>query len=777
MSRRRLQIAIKGAVQGVGFRPFVFRLATELGLAGQVRNDSQGVHIEVEGERPLLEQFLARLPQELPPLAMILSCEHAWLVPLGYADFTIVHSADQGAPTTLLLPDVATCPACLAEVADPADRRYRYPFTNCTNCGPRFTIIEALPYDRPFTTMRGFPLCPACQREYEDPHDRRFHAQPNACPVCGPQLAFATLAESADADAAIPGLAIVSRDDAALAATVAALRAGRIVAVKGVGGFHLMLDPTSEDAVARLRRRKFREEKPFALMCRDLAQARSLCAIAPPAADLLNSPAAPIVLLPRLPGAPVAVAVAPGNPYLGLMLPAMPLQQLLLQALPGPILATSGNRSDEPICTDDAEAAARLGGIADAFLLHNRPIARHVDDSVATLFCGAPRLLRRARGYAPLPVLLEQPAPTVLALGAHLKNTVALSVGRQVFVSQHIGDLATAEALQAFERVCTDFLRLYDVRPAVIAHDLHPDYASTHYAHRLLAELATDGDQPPARFAVQHHHAHLAACLAENQAAGPALGVIWDGTGYGFDGSIWGGEFLLGDQAASQRVAHLRRFRLPGGEAAVREPRRVALALLWELYGPAVLERDDLPVIRRFGDQERRLFGRMLARGLNSPLTSSAGRLFDGVAALIGLRDTVNYEGQAAMQLEWIADANEHGRYPFAVESPPNSPLLLDWQPCLEALLADLARGESPAIMAARFHNGLVQLIATVAGHCAVARVALSGGCFQNRLLTEGSARRLQAAGHDVLLHRQLPPGDGCISLGQVAAAAASPAR
>jgi hydrogenase maturation protein HypF len=774
MNCRRLQIAIQGAVQGVGFRPFVYRLATELGLAGQVRNDAQGVHIEVEGAAPLLEQFLVRLPQELPPLALIQALDHSWLAPLGYADFSIVPSADQGTPTTLLLPDVATCPDCLAEVGDPQNRRYRYAFTNCTNCGPRFTIIAALPYDRPFTTMRGFPLCPACRREYADPGDRRFHAQPNACPVCGPQPAFATLAETDDAGSEVPGLAIISRGDAALAASLAALRAGRIVAVKGIGGFHLMVDPANAEAVSRLRRRKCREEKPFALMCRDLAQARLLCAIAPPAADLLSSPAAPIVLLPRLANAPVAAAVAPGNPYLGLMLPAMPLQHLLLQALPGPLLATSGNRSDEPICTDEAEAAGRLGKIADAFLIHNRPIARHVDDSVATLFCGMPRLLRRARGYAPLPVLLAAPAATVLALGAHLKNTVALSVGRQVFVSQHIGDLATAEALQAFEHVCADLLRLYAVQPAIIAHDLHPDYASTHYAHRLLTELAADGKAPPARFAVQHHHAHLAACLVENQAAGPALGVIWDGTGYGLDGSIWGGEFLLGDQAGSQRLAHLRRFRLPGGAAAVREPRRVALALLWELYGSAALERDDLPAIRSFSEQERRLLGRMLARGLNSPLSSSAGRLFDGVAALIGLRDTVSYEGQAALQLEWIADPATCGSYPFVLQPQPNGPLLLDWQPCLESLLTDLARGTSPATMAARFHHGLVQLIATVARHVAIDRVALSGGCFQNRLLVEGSARQLQAAGYNVLLHRRLPPGDACISLGQVAAATAA---
>ena len=787
--RQRLRVEVHGAVQGVGFRPFVYRLATELGLAGWVINDTHGVFIEVEGPQPALARFLERLPAEKPPRAVILSLDAAWLEAIGYARFEIRHSDEQGAKTTLMLPDVATCADCLAEVFSPADRRYRYPFTNCTNCGPRFTIIEALPYDRPHTTMRHFTMCPACQTEYEEPLNRRFHAQPNACPVCGPRLALWT-----------PQGETVAEGDEALRGAAEALRAGQIVAVKGLGGFHLMVDARNEEAIARLRARKPRRDKPFAVMARDPEQARTLCEISPEAEALLTSPEAPIVLLRRLPHAPVAAGVAPGNPNLGVMLPYTPLHHLLLRETGFPVVATSGNLTDEPICTDEREAIRRLGRIADLFLVHDRPIARHVDDSVAWVVLGASRLLRRARGYAPLPVMLPRPLPTILAVGGHLKNTIALSVDRQVFISQHIGDLETAEAMSAFERVIADFLRVYEATPLAIAHDLHPDYSSTRWATSLYppsspaplppvgegsrlkpspqrGEGGVGGDAVPILMPIQHHHAHLAACLAENGVEEAALGVIWDGTGYGSDGTVWGGEFLLGDAAAFTRVAHLRPFRLPGGEAAIKEPRRAALAILWELYGEEALAWEDLAPVGSFRPEERRLLAQMLRKRVLSPVTTSVGRLFDAVAALLGLHQEVTFEGQAAMALEFAADGAVNDAYPVTVSSAGGSddagPLMLDWRPLIEAVLQDRRRGVGLGIIAARFHNALIEAALAVARSVGVGRVALSGGCFQNRLLTERLAQRLRAHGFAVLLHRQVPPNDGGISLGQVAVAAA----
>ena len=775
----RLRVEIHGAVQGVGFRPFVYRLATDAGLAGWVINDAQGVFIEVEGTRPVLEGFLGRLRTEKPPRAIVQSLEVDWLDPAGYEGFEIRHSDNSGVKTVIVLPDVATCPDCLAEVLDPGDRRYRYPFTNCTNCGPRFSIIQALPYDRPNTTMRRFIMCPACRHEYEDPRDRRFHAQPNACPVCGPQLRwYDGGSEGEGVGAQSPPLL---EGDAALLQAAALLRAGGTLALKGLGGFHLMVDARNAGAVARLRLRKQRGDKPFAVMACDLSQACTLCEIPPAAEELLGSAEAPIVLLRRLPTAPIAGEVAPDNPYLGVMLPYTPLHHLLLRELGFPVVATSGNLSDEPICTDENEARERLGRMADGFLVHDRPIARHVDDSVAWVVAGAPRLLRRARGYAPLPVMLPAAVPGILAVGAHLKNTVALSVGRQAFISQHIGDLETVEAMAAFERVIADFLRLYEATPVAIAHDLHPDYLSTRWAHEHAADGGERDRGDPVRLVgVQHHHAHLAACLAENGVDGKALGVIWDGTGYGTDGTIWGGEFLLGDAAGYRRAAHLRPFRLPGGEAAIREPARLAVDLLWELYGVEALAWEDLAPVRHLRPSDRSLLARMLSRGINSPVTSSAGRLFDAVAALLGLRQVVSFEGQAAMALEFAADESVTDAYSMPIGGRPGraeddtSPLVLDWAPLVRAILADLRAGLPVGMMAARFHNTLVEAIVSVAERIGERRVALSGGCFQNRLLVERAAHRLRTAGFEVLLHCQVPPNDGCISLGQIAVAAAA---
>ena len=701
-------------MQGVGFRPFVYRLAADLGLHGWVINDTEGVFIEVEGAAAVLARFLDRLAGETPPRAIVQSLSSTWLPPVGYAQFEIRHSDRAGAKTVLILPDVATCPDCLAELLDPSDRRHRYPFTNCTNCGPRFSIIEALPYDRPNTTMRRFAMCPVCQAEYDSPLDRRFHAQPNVCPVCGPRLALyehGRTPVSTPTDIPAP----TRTGDAALEHAAELIRAGQILAVKGLGGFHLMVDARDGAAVNRLRERKHRHEKPFALMAPNLEQIGALCEVSSEAAALLTAAEVPIVLLRRvndsLPSAishkPSAIAeeVAPNNPYLGVMLPYTPLHHLLLAELGFPVVATSGNLTDEPICIDETDAFQRLGRIADAFLVHDRPIARHVDDSVAWIMRGVPRLLRRARGYAPLPVLLSAETPSILAVGAHLKNTVALSVGRQAFISQHIGDLETPEAMAAFERVIADFLQMYEARPVAIAHDLHPEYLSSKWARETTNdERRTTNDETgvfvlrhSSLVGVQHHHAHLAACLAENGVDGPVLGVTWDGTGYGIDGTIWGGEFLLGDASGFTRAALLRPFRLLGGDAAVYEPRRVALAMLCELYGDAALEMDDLAAVRAFSVSERHLLNRMLARGVNAPVTTSAGRLFDGVAALIGLHQEVSFEGQAAMALEFGADLREGGAYPIVLTNDEGrraeeqiTPSVLDWQPMVEAILADL---------------------------------------------------------------------------------------
>jgi hydrogenase maturation protein HypF len=759
---RRVRFEVRGAVQGVGFRPFVWRLAHALSLAGWVRNDIAGVFIELEGEEDALREFRRALDDAPPPLARIREILETQAPLTAECGFHIRPSEDGGARTVLVLPDVATCPACLAEVLDPKDRRHLYPFANCTNCGPRFTIVTDLPYDRPSTTMAAFTLCGACRAEYEDPRDRRFHAQPIACPACGPIL-----------EAWSPAGEVLARRHEALLAAADALRAGSVVAVKGLGGFHLMCDARSTDAVASLRRRKQREEKPLALMVKDVAMARALAEVTDESEALLAGPEAPIVLLPRRADAGVAPNVAPGRPELGLMLPATPLHHLLLRETGFPVVATSGNRSDEPIATDEREALVRLAGMADLFLVHDRALARHVDDSVARVFAGAPRLLRRARGWAPLPVPVRENLPVILGVGAHMKTAVALSVGRQVFLSQHVGDLETPEALEAFERVIADFERLWDVSPAAVAHDLHPGYASSVFAMKLSAARGL-----PA-VAVQHHHAHLAACLAENEADGTALGVCWDGTGLGTDGTIWGGEFLLGDAKGFERVAHLRPFRLPGGDAAVKEPRRTAFAILFEMLGERALEREDLECVRSFPPREREVLARMIEKGLNAPVTTSAGRLFDAVASLLGIAQKTSFEGQSAMALE--AAAFEARGKAEESERPPRSlplvvasegPAVLDWEPLVSYLLRDLSLGVPAPVLAAQFHAALADGILAAARHAGERRVALTGGCFQNKLLTELAAVRLTAAGFEVLLHGSVPPNDGGIGLGQVLVAA-----
>ncbi len=792
MNFQRAKVTVRGAVQGVGFRPFVYRLATELRLNGWVSNSASGVFIEVEGARDMLADFLRRLETEKPPRAVIASLESTWLDARGCEGFEIRESDEHGAKTTLILPDIATCADCLREIFDPTNRRFCYPFTNCTNCGPRFTIIESLPYDRPNTSMKNFTMCADCAREYRDPRDRRFHAQPNACPRCGPQL------ELWDAS----GVVLAQRDDALNAAAEVVQRGG-ILALKGVGGFHLIVAARNESAVARLRERKRRGEKPFALMYPTLESLREDCRISELEERLLLSPEAPIVLLQRESNVMcLAPSVAPGNPSLGVMLPSTPLHHLLLAELGFPIVATSGNLSDEPICTDEREALNRLVGIADFFLVHDRPIVRHTDDSVVRVMCGRELVLRRARGYAPLPVRLQTPLPlTVLGVGAHLKNSVALSVreSADVFISQHIGDLETGPAFAAFQQVAADLPRLYDLTPDVIACDLHPDYLSTQFARGKgsagilsaasgilpddrLAVVAEGSRQDAANggqdaraslvFPVQHHWAHVLACMAENELDAPVLGVSWDGTGYGLDGTIWGGEFLLadpGNDAGFQRVAHLRPFRLPGGSAAVREPRRSALGVLFELGDEAALRDQTLAPVRSFSDGERTLLRQMLAKGFNAPVTSSAGRLFDAVAALIGLRQRSSSEGQAAMELEFAAEPRIDAVYPFEITD--DAPHGVDWRPAIEAIIDEVRRGERAGIMAAKFHGTLAEMIVAVARKIGEPKVVLTGGCFQNRLLTEACVSRLRDAGFRPYWHQRVPPNDGGIALGQVMAA------
>ncbi|MEW6127241.1 MAG: carbamoyltransferase HypF [Acidobacteriota bacterium] len=786
-SRSRLRLTIRGAVQGVGFRPFIYRLALELRLTGWVNNSAQGVFIEVEGERQQLENFLLRIEPEKPPQSFIQSLESAFLDAKGFTKFEIIKSDDAGAKTAIVLPDIATCKDCLSEIFDPTNRRYRYPFTNCTNCGPRFSIIEALPYDRVSTTMKKFAMCEACKTEYENPLDRRFHAQPNACPACGPQLELWNR----------EGKSIAAKDRALLAAADA-IRQGAVVAVKGLGGFHLMVDARNDEAVKNLRQRKRREEKPFALMCPSLASIKALCQVSDLEARMLVSSESPIILLKRkpkdsglqTPDSRLSDVLAPDNPYLGVMLAYTPLHHLLMNELGFPVVATSGNLSDEPICIDEFEALERLKNIADVFLVHNRPIARHVDDSIVRVMAGRELVMRRARGFAPLPVHLKETSKVILATGAHLKNTVALAVGKEIFLSQHIGDLETAEAYGAFQQVIASFKNLYEAEPAQIACDAHPDYLSTKFAKASDVPITS----------IQHHFAHVMACLAENEIAESALGVAWDGTGYGTDGTIWGGEFLQVSDGAYRRVAHFRAFHLPGGDRAIKEPRRIALGLLYEIFGDAVFAMDELAPVGAFTAEELSLLKQMLQKQINAPLTSSAGRLFDAVAAIINLYQRVRFEGQAAMQLEFALDgttSNNAYQLRIAGEAQaccelrnnkchsslithhssleandsrlqtPDSRLIFDWQPMILGIIEDWRKQIPVAEISVKFHNTLVEAIVSIARLIGEQCVVLTGGCFQNKYLTERAVARLREEGFRPYWHQRIPPNDGGIALGQ----------
>jgi hydrogenase maturation protein HypF len=785
MSQRiRTAVRVEGIVQGVGFRPFVYSLATRLGLGGLVGNDSDGVFAEVEGPPAAVATFLESLAAEAPPLARIERITTAAMPADGTAAFTIAPSEPGRERRTLVSADTATCAECLAELADPGDRRFGYPFINCTNCGPRFTIVRDVPYDRSLTTMAGFAMCERCAAEYHDPADRRFHAQPVCCPACGPRL---SLLDTGGTELSGPPLAVAAD----------LLREGKVLAVKGLGGYHLAADASSEAAAGALRARKHREDKPFAVMVADVAAAARLCEVDEAAAELLAGGRRPIVLLPRRGGAGgagaggagaggggaggggaggtgaldrIAAAVAPGNRQLGLMLPYTPLHHLLVARLGRPMVLTSGNVSDEPIVYRDGEAAGRLGGIADAFLTHDRPIQIRADDSVARSFRGREMVLRRSRGYAPEPLEVAAAfARPVLACGAELKSTFCLAKGNHAFVSQHIGDLENAETLRSFTEGIEHFRRLFDIAPEVVAHDLHPEYLSTKYALDLAEAAGLD------LVGVQHHHAHIASCLADNRAAGPVIGVAFDGTGYGTDGTLWGGEFLVADLGGFERAGHLAPAALPGGAAAIRQPWRMAAVYLDAAFGGAP------PAGLAVAGRNRGMWPGVLSmarRGVNAPVTSSAGRLFDAVAAILGVRDEINYEGQAAVELEQLADPAETGAYPAAIDAGAGpGPFVAAGADLVRAVTEDLVAGVAPPVIAARFHNGVADLIT---GGCLLLRerhglrtVALSGGVFQNLLLADAVAARLEAAGFEVLVHSRVPCNDGGISLGQAVVAAA----
>ncbi len=744
----RRSFAVKGVVQGVGFRPFVYGLAQKCDLLGWVKNSSAGVYVEVEGAPQAIARFTEQLSLQAPPRSRIESLTFEDLRPAGYSAFEIHESLEEEGQYQLISPDIAICAACAREIFDPRDRRHRYPFTNCTNCGPRFTIIEDIPYDRPKTTMAKFRMCPLCQKEYDDPADRRFHAQPNACPVCGPRL------ELGDSRGAL----LSSQDP--LRSAIALLQEGKILAIKGLGGFLLACDALSETAVRELRRRKIRPDKPFAVMLSDLAVVRLHCRVSKEEARLLLSPESPIVLLSWKGDSPISTAVAPGQKYLGVMLPYTPLHHLLLKDAKMPLVMTSGNLSEEPIVKDNEEALSRLAGIADAFLIHDRDIYIQYDDSVTAVVAGAPAILRRSRGYAPFPIPLPFSLKPILACGAELKNTFCLTRDRYAFVSQHIGDMENLETFNHFQRALDLYRKLFRIQPEIVAYDLHPEYLATKFA--LQVPLGK-------KIGIQHHYAHMASCMAENGEAGPVIGLSFDGLGYGPDGTLWGGECLVGDFGSYRRASYFEPVPMPGGAAAIQHPWRMALSYLYHFLGKESLI-PYLPFLSSLQDEKLRIVLKQIDQRINSPLTSSCGRLFDAVSALLGLVSSISYEGQAAVALEMIADEREQRSYDFLSEEKGEAQVIR-FQPLFAQILRDLQQGEVKSAISAKFHNSLVKIGADVCRGIhrqgGPRKVALSGGVFQNRFLLERMKAALENAGFEVLIHRQVPCNDGGLSLGQ----------
>jgi hydrogenase maturation protein HypF len=786
-SLKSASISVRGIVQGVGFRPFVYGLAVRHNLKGFIYNTSEDVRIEVEGSAEAVRQFEQELKTKAPPLAHIENVTIKYQPVQGYEKFDIRSSQAQTGKYQLISPDVATCQPCLGELLNPADRRYRYPFTNCTNCGPRFTIIEDMPYDRAKTTMRYFKMCPECQAEYDNPLDRRFHAQPNACPKCGPHV------ELVDSN----GNLVTKSDPIGTASRL--LKKGKIVAVKGLGGFLLACDATNEDAVRTLRERKRRPAKPLAVMVGTVAEAKLHCHVSPEEEKLLTSPQSPIVLMRWREDSTVSQAVAPRLKFLGVMLPYTPLHHVLLRDTSRPLVMTSGNLSEEPIARDNDEALRRLCGIADYFLMHNRDIYSRYDDSVAMVERGTPQLVRRARGYAPYPIRLPFRMKQVLACGAEDKNTFCLTRDNYAFVSQHIGDMENIETLEHFEQTISLYKRLFHIEPEVIAYDLHPDYLPTKYALEL-------GQSGVKLVPVQHHHAHIASCLADNGLEGPAIGVAFDGTGMGIDGNIWGGEFLVADRHSFRRWGHLEYLPLPGGAAAIKKPYRIAIGYILSLLGEEALKDvmaspDDIGAkqsqrgsVGQTSEAEIEIIKRQIERKVNSPLTSSMGRLFDAVSALLGIRGEIDYEGQTGVELEMTAysviaespsakrlnealsDASEAYPYGIAEDGAMKIVLLKDM---FSAVLEDLRQDIPLGKISVKFHSAVARMInemcCSIAGESGITRVALSGGVFQNRLLLRKAVDLLEASNLHVLTHRQVPCNDGGISLGQAVIANSAP--
>jgi hydrogenase maturation protein HypF len=742
----RYSLTIEGIVQGVGFRPFVFRLAKSHSVCGYVKNTSDGVYAEIEGEEADCDDFIDALKHHPPALAMIKSIQVQTLQLNGDKDFVIVESSS-GVRNALISPDIGICDECRADIEDKNNRRYRYAFTNCTNCGPRFTIIRDIPYDRKNTTMAGFIQCAECLHEYEDPYDRRFHAQPNACPVCGPKLSFYTAGE------------LMQGDPYALFCEC--INKGMIVAVKGIGGYHLACDAKNEDAVVRLRKNKIRYDKPFAVIMRDIAAVRRYCDVDEAEEAQLMSPRKPIVLLKKKENCAIAKDTAPNNSRLGVMLPYTPLHCILMKSFDA-LVMTSANISDRPMIYDDHEAMSRLFDIADAVLTHNRQIFRRMDDSVCMEAAGKVRMIRRARGYAPEPLKLKGNSSVILALGSQQKNTFCLAKGEDAFLSGHIGDLDDMDTVQAYESEIQSYMRIFEAKPDIIACDMHPDYISTRYADRFRNTLPV--------YEIQHHHAHFASVLAEHDIGGNAVGLILDGTGYGKDGAVWGGEALWGDIGKSERIGHMRYAPLLGGEAAIREPWRMALAMMYVSLGEAAA----LDYFGEYGDKAELLL-RAYERRINSPLTSGTGRLFDAVAALAGIRTQVTYEGQAAVELEHAIDDSADGSYGFDIMWESDM-MIFDWRQMICDIVHDVRRGLSAGQISARFHRAVVQLLVDAA-LLAKKRydsniAALSGGVFQNAYVLSNGIHRLERNGFDVYSNEKVPANDGGISYGQAAAAA-----
>lgn len=744
---QKVKIIIRGVVQGVGFRPFIYRLANELNIKGWIINSSQGVFIEAEEERLILEAFIRRIKSDKPKNSYLQSFEHSWVDPEGFKEFEIRDSLEEGSKTALVLPDISTCSDCLEEIFDPTNRRYLYPFTNCTNCGPRYSIIADLPYDRPNTTMGEFEMCDECLAEYKDPLNRRFHAEPTACPKCGPQV---KLTDNS-------GKLICEKHNAIVSAAKA-IKEGKIIALKGIGGFQLLCDAANPMAVKELRRRKRRSQKPFALMFHDIKSVKAETELSESEERLITSVESPIVLLKRKKGIVSIVSdeCTFGNPYLGIMLPYSPLHHILMKELGIPVVATSGNISEEPICISEDEAYTKLSDIADYFLIHNRKILRHVDDSILRIAAGNEVMIRRARGYAPLPVVLKKlEGKTILAAGAHLKNTIAVNKGSNVFISQHIGDLENTESINAFKKVINDISSFYELKPEIVVCDAHPDYISSKYSDSLKIPLHK----------VQHHYAHVLSCMAENDLEENLLGVSWDGTGYGTDGTIWGGEFIIPNGKNFKRAGYFKTFRLPGGEASIHDVWKIGYSLLYEVFGS---DTNDLKNISLLKQPEVKIIRQILEKNINSPVTSSCGRLFDGISAIIGINHNADFEAQAAMELEFAADDFDTNDYfAFSIEEASDN-LVFNWHQIVKSIVTDINEGVAAGLISAKFHNSLAEAIIQIADRLSIEKVILTGGCFMNNYLLNRSVKRLTESGFKAYTHQRVPAGDGGISLGQI---------